>query len=406
MRFYLRCILYFAFAATVVSCKKPYNPPAIALAGSYLVIEGVINSGTDSTIIKLSKTVKLSNANAINPVTGAAVAVQSDQNVTYPLMEAAKGYYVSAGLNLNSSHTYRLSIKTSNEQYYSDYVPVLNSPPIDSLSFKVIDTGLNIYSATHDPTNTIKYYRWDYAETWIIHPKYDSGFVSNGDTVLTRTVSQQVYTCWRTDTSDVIVLGSSAKLAKGVIFDNPITSLTSLSPKIANEYSIFVRQYALTADAYDFWVNLKKNTEQLGSIFDAQPSQINGNIHSVTNPSEPVIGYVSVGSITSQRLFISTEQLPAFGSPNENYPPGCLIFPNCCYYYYIPQGTFGPPGDPVNQVNEFFNFNRGATNPLIPIDPIGSPVVVGYTASDPICADCTAQKGATNKQPAYWKYYR
>ena len=388
-------------------CKKPYNPPAIALAGSYLVVEGVINSGPDSTFIKLSKTVKLSNANVINPVLGAAVAVQSDQNIIYPLTEAAKGYYVSPGLNLNSSHNYRLSIKTGNEQYYSDYVPVVNSPPIDSLSFKVIDTGVNVYSATHDPTNTIKYYRWDYTETWIIHPKYDSHFISNGDTVLPRTVSQQVYTCWRTDTSNVIVLGSAAKLAKAVIFDNPVTSLPALSPKIANEYSILVRQYALTADAYDFWVNLKKNTEQLGSIFGAQPSQINGNIHSVTNPSEPVIGYVSVGSIASQRLFISTEQLPAFGSPNENYPPDCQLAENCCSYIYIPRGTFGPPGDTINQVNEFINYNKGATFILIPIDPLlGGPPIPGYTASEPKCVDCTVQKGATNKEPAYWKFYR
>ncbi len=394
-------ILILVIIIITEGCKKPYSPPAIAAAGSYLVVEGVVNSGSDSTIIKLSKTVKISNGTALNPLTGAAVAVESDQNVVFPLTETTKGYYVSPGLNLNSSHNYRLSINTGNEQYYSDYVQVLNSPPIDSVYFKVIDTGLTVYTATHDPNNSIKYYRWDYNETWIIHPRFTSGFYSNGDTVLTRTSAQQVFTCWRTDTSSVIVLGSSAKLAKGVIFDNPITSLTSLSPKIANEYSILVRQYALSADAYNFWVNLKKNTEQLGGIFDAQPSQINGNIHSSTNPTEPVIGFVSVGSTTSQRIFISTAQLPAFGSPNENYPPGCKILENCCYYSFVPQGSNPIP---INQVNEFINFNRGATNPLIPIDPISMPQgpILGYTATDPICADCTLQKGASNKQPAYW----
>jgi hypothetical protein len=192
-----------------------------------------------------------------------------------------------------------------------------------------------------------------------------------------------------------------------VVLDNPIISLTALSPKIANEYSILVRQYALTADAYNFWVNLKKNTEQLGSIFDAQPSQINGNIHSTTNPAEPVIGYVSVGSTPSQRIFISTAQLPAFGNPNENYPPGCVIVPGCCYYSFIPQGSHGPP---INQVNEYINFNRGApvNGALIPIDPISQPgsPILGYTASQPICADCTLQKGATNKQPPYWIFLR
>ena len=42
---------------------------------------------------------------------------------------------------------------------------------------------------------------------------------------------------------------------------------------------------------------MQKNAESLGSIFDEQPTQITGNIHSVTNPSEQVIGYVSAGTV-------------------------------------------------------------------------------------------------------------
>lgn len=197
---------------------------------------------------------------------------------------------------------------------------VLNSPPIDSIYFTTTSNSVNINSATHDATNAVKYFRSDFRETWIIHPLFDSGYISNGDTVLTRPAGQQIYTCWQSDTSSIIVLGSSAKLTKDVIVGNPITNISSSSPKIANEYSILVRQYALTPDAYIFWTNLKKNTEQLGGIFDAQATQINGNIHSATNPSEPVIGYISVGSTTSQGLFITIYQLPRWPS-NYNPPP-------------------------------------------------------------------------------------
>jgi hypothetical protein len=42
-----------------------------------------------------------------------------------------------------------------------------------------------------------------------------------------------------------------------------------------------VYQYALTKDQYDYWTELKKNSEQLGTLFDAQPSQLNSNIHSM-----------------------------------------------------------------------------------------------------------------------------
>ena len=384
------------FLILAAGCKKPYNPPAISSPGSYLVVEGIINSGADSTDIKLSKTVNLASSSAVNPVLHAIVSVQSDQNVTYPLTETTNGNYVSAGLNLNSANKYRLSIKTATEQYYSDYVPVLNSPPIDSVSYTITGNGINIYSATHDPTNTVKYYRWDYQETWIIHSAYGSYFKSNGDTVLGRDlINDQIYTCWASDTSSTIVLGSSAGLSKAVISGNPITSVASTSEKLSTEYSILVRQYALTGDAYSFWTNIKKNNEQLGSLFDSQPSQINGNIHSATYPTEAVIGYLSVGSTSSQRIFVRNQQLPAWIAPNPY--PSCQL--DTEYYKYLPPGS----KIYVNEVNEFINYDKGAVVVLIPVNAVGPPgqPPTGYSASTPQCVDCTLR--GTNKQPSFWQ---
>ncbi len=379
------------------ACKKPYDPPAITASGSYLVVQGTINAGSDSTIITLSRTVSLSAANAINPVPGATVAVEGDQNTVYPLTEASGGRYVSAGLNLNTSHSYRISIKTNNETYYSDYVPVLNAPPIDSLYFTVNNNGLNIYSTAHDPTNTVQYYRWDYQETWIIHSNYPSGVISNGDTVIYRQPSEQIYTCWQNQASSSILIASTAKLSKAVIANNLITEIGSTAEKIGSEYSILLRQYALTPDAYNFYFNLKKNTEQLGSIFDAQPSQNNGNIHSVSNPAEPVIGYISVGNSSSKRIFIKSQQLPAW-VPDKAYP-NCQLDTELYVYY--------PPGSkvPVNEVDEYINYNKGnIANPLIPVAPISRPgqPPIGYSASDRECVDCTLR--GTNQQPAFWQY--
>ncbi len=390
------CFLVLAIIVVAAGCKKPYNPPAISSTNSYLVVEGAINSGSDETIIRLSKTVNLSNTITTNPVTDAIVVVESDQHIVFPLTETTPGNYVSGGLNLDNSHTYRLSIKTSAEQYYSDYVPVLNSPPIDSVYFKITNTGLDIYSATHDPASAVKYYRWDYQETWIIHSNYDSGVISNGDTVLARPANDQIYTCWTSDTSSTIIIGSSAKLAKDVIVDNPVTAYPSTSEKLGSEYSILVRQYALTGDAYNFWTNLKKNTEQLGSIFDAQPSQINGNIHSATDPAEPVIGYISVGSTSSQRIFIYAKQLPSW-LPTPAFPT-CKL--DTELYVFYPAGS----NVAYNQVNEFINYNKGATHPLIPVAPIGRPgsPPIGYSAAEPICVDCTLR--GTNIEPGFWKF--
>jgi len=198
----------------------------------------------------------------------------------------------------------------------------------------------------------------------------------------------------------VIVLGSSAKLSKNVISNNPVTFVPSTSEKLGSKYSIILREYALTADAYKFWQNIKTNTEQLGSIFDAQPSQISGNIHSTKNPQEPVIGYISAGTVTSKRIFITNQQLPAW-VPTQPYPT--CVLDSLYLQHYTPGSTIA-----VNQENQYFNYNKGAgANPLIPVSAIvviqriGGAKIVGHTGAEPECVDCTLR--GTNKQPVFWK---
>jgi len=378
----------------IAGCKKAYTPPAIASPGTFLVVEGFID-GINPTTIKLSNTVNLSDSTLVAPVLHASVSVQSDQNENYALTETTNGNYVGNGLNLNVSHKYRLSIKTAaNKQYYSDYEPVLNSPPIDSVYYKITNDGININLSTHDATNTIQYYRWDYGETWIIHSNYYSILRTDGYSILPRDlINDDIYTCWQRDSSSSIVVASTARLSKAIVDDNLITSIGSTSEKLGVKYSILVKQYALTSDAYNFWANLKKNTEQLGSIFDTQPSQNNGNIHSSTNPSEQVVGFISVGNTSARRIFITPQYLPAWLPVNP--------YPNCkldTFYYQDVELK----GDTVNQVTEYLT--RGPYVPVNAIIPdlfLPFAIPTGYTGSTRECVDCTL-RGA-NKQPAFWE---
>ncbi len=65
------------------------------------------------------------------------------------------------------------------------------------------------------------------------------------------------------------------------------------SEKLSVAYSDLIRQYAISKEAFNFWTNLKKNTEQLGSLFDLQPFTELGNIQCINNPSVKCIGYIS-----------------------------------------------------------------------------------------------------------------
>ena len=395
------------------SCKKPYDPPVVNSNSNYLVVEGQINAGSDSTIIKLSRTVNISDKFTTNPELNAVVTVESDQNASFPLSGNGGGSYVSAGLNLDNSHKYRLKIKTTDEVYVSDFVPVVNAPAIDTVSRTFQNDGIHFFVSTHDPNNNTHYYRWDYQETWIIHSNYYSFYKSNGDSVIDRNfINDEVYQCWQSDTSSTINVASSSHLQRDEISNNPVTFVASSSEKLSAKYSIvvaqnaptnsayslFVRQYALTADAYTFWLNLEKTTQQFGSIFDAQPSQLQGNIHSMTKLAEPVIGYISAGTVTSKRIFIKNQEVPSTWTSPPVY--SCKL-DTLLLAYYAPGATV-----PLNQENEYFNYNKGNLykDRLIPVVAIWNQLlgtIIGHTGSTPECVDCTLR--GTNKQPSFWR---
>ena len=79
MSILVKATVVFLFILGVFSCRKPFAPAVTTADPGYLVVEGVINSGADSTIIKISRTVPLYSKDR-RPETGARVTVESDQN--------------------------------------------------------------------------------------------------------------------------------------------------------------------------------------------------------------------------------------------------------------------------------------------------------------------------------------
>jgi hypothetical protein len=390
---YITCSM--ALMATISECKKPYLPPVISSNTSYLVVEGVIDPGQDSTIIRLSHTVQLSSTAGPRPELNATVVVESNTNTSYPLQETGNGYYVSTGLNLNASNQYHLKITTSdNKVYQSDFVPVKNSLPIDSVGFQIKSNGVQINVNSHDPSNSTRYYRWDYSETWIIHSNYESFLelqTSPVDSIVTRPSKDQIYTCWLSDKSSDIVLASTAKLSNDVVSNSPIIFIASTSEKFTERYTILVKQYALTKEAFDYFQELRKNTEQLGGIFDPQPSALTGNVHCITNPSEQVIGYITAGSSAQKRIYINAAGLPVGGQwiPSTSYS-----YTDCLYdtLYYTNPKTL------VHQVAEILY--TGDQIPLTRLQYPGAPHPYAYTGAAPVCVDCTLR--GSNKPPPFW----
>jgi Domain of unknown function (DUF4249) len=354
-----------------LSCKQTYDPPAIANPPTFLVVEGFINNGPDSTYFDLTHTYKLSDSTATTPETGAAVSIQGTDNSSYSLGEVGNGLYGANLPTLNPTTTYRLSINTTDgKRYASDYVPIVVNPAIDSVNFIRNNTGATIYVNTHDPTNRARYFRWDYQETWEFHSAYFAALMFvNGQ--LINYAPNTINTCWKADNATGILLGTTTQLSSDIVSEHPLVDIPLAAQQLSVKYSILVKQYAITEDAYNWWSIMQNNTENIGSIFGVQPSTNQGNLHCLSDTAQQVIGYVSAGNTSTQRIFITNDQVSPW-----IYEPGCTMqtIPIDSMAFYYAQGVW-----PVDLTSDLTHVN------------------ISYET----CVDCTLS--GSNIQPPFWQ---
>src|SRR5581483_4241820 len=138
-------------------------------------------------------------------------------------------------------------------------------------------------------------------------------------------------------------------------------------------YSIDIKQYALSKEEYEYLSKIKNNSETTGSIFDKQPSELVGNIHCLTIPGEPVIGFMGIANRPMKRYWIKNSDVP-----NWNY------FLNCA--------SLVISGDSASYYPEFV--------PLWPTRLSSTGRILNYLGAEGFCADCTTR--GVNVKPSFW----
>jgi hypothetical protein len=379
----LYTLLIFLIAA---GCREEYKSPAVLRETNFLVVEGVINVGSDTTFIVLTRSRKLIDSVNIIVERNAQVFVEVQNGPRIQLQPyTTDGTYYAPGLNLSADKLCRLYIKTRNKEYISDYVPVKQTPAIESVYAKKENGNIQISLNTKDPQNKTIYYRWDYEETWEFKSPLSSTVIFDpvDSIIVPRKPDEYFLTCWASEKSGAILVNSSLGASQDVISAQPMSLITPAnSEKLSVRYSILVKQYALTKEAFQYWNVIKKNSEQVGSIFDPLPSQQFGNIRCITDPSEPVIGFVSASTIFQKRFFI-----------NKNDVDPWLVEVQGCK-----QGSYFNVS--ASNLDSFYTFlgPRGGYTPVfLAVDGDGVPRWRSYLKK---CVDCITR--GTNKKPVYW----
>jgi len=379
MRRHITYLFLFLTIATCLwmACRDPYNPPIVQQPNAFLVLDGFINTTPgDTSYITLSRTRNLSDSAQFSPEAHAAVTVEAEGGQRFNLLEKGNGRYYLPPQLFTAGRKYRLDIRTfSGSEYASEFVEAKTTPPIDSVTWRK-DNDVNIYVFTHDPANNTRYYRWDYTETWEYDAFYDSniGWDNNTVSLYYLDSSQLTFQCFRQARSSDIAIATTANLTQDIVDSQRVATVAAGTEKIAFRYSIEVSQFGLTKEAFEYWQLLKKNSNQLGTLFDPQPSQITGNLKCLTNPEEPVIGFISFSSVSKKRIFIRGAEVAPWGYPSEERTCATRVIPPDSAIYYLQDGKYSPA----------YYVSGG-----------------GLAVAPQHCVDCRT-KGGTTTKPSFW----
>lgn len=361
----------------LTGCTESFEIPFKEADKSILIVEGdvLVGANVDNRIL-LSRIKSLNDLNEY-PEKDAKVEIINSTGTRWLLQPGDDGEY-KANLSLPVNAGYALRITTADgKQYESPNQTALETPPIDSLSWKqengVATVFVHSRSRNASPS---RFYRWNYTETWESRAWYETYFDFMDNQIITRPVGDQIYRCWKNAESSAILIGNTNGLSEDAVSYKPVTTIEKPSEKMYTRYSILVRQFRVSKEAYAFWEILKKNTELTGSLFDPQPSQLTGNLRCVNDPNRQVIGFVTTASVSQARLFIRNSELP--GWPTRNESQACAA------------AEFSRSGA------EFFLRRNPGFLPAYFITAGG-----GFGVAPKACVDCRLL-GGKNVQPTFW----
>jgi hypothetical protein len=365
------------------ACRTPFDPEVPAERTSFLVVEGYLDSEGLASEIKLSRTVPLDSATAFRPETGALISLTSESGETLGLIEKEGGSYVfQSDISENQSYTLEIILRNG-ERFRSEPMRPVVTPEIIDAGFVKDEEGVEIFVTTQGNANADDFL-WTYEETWIFRPPVRSVYLYDDsiEDVRFRTQEEQNALCFKSFSSPDILLETSSRYEEQVVFRQSITDIPLGDERIMERYSVLISQKAIEADAVKFWQILKKNTQDIGSIFSPLPSLIGGNIHSVDNSKTPVIGQVSLGVVRQRRIYI--DLLDVFPWNYRNYEMAdCAV------------------SQDLILVKDYAIFKNGTIVPAVPMIPPGGTRPIGYYPTTKRCSDCRLY--ASPVIPDFWE---
>ncbi len=377
-QFFLAVICLFA------GCREPFEPEIENVQSGILVVEGYLDSNGLKSVLSISRTAPISGKESNIPESGALVSLIADSGQLFKLTELKDGKYIFQQ-DIPENQSYRLEILLSDgDRYFSDPIKPIVSPDILDAGFTRDEEGVEVFLTTQG-NEAADDFLWTYEETWIFRPVIRTPYIYRNNTkvVELRKEEEKIDLCYKSKTNPNLLLETSSRFKDQIVFRQTITEIPQGNERLMERYSILISQKAIDQQAVEFWETLKRNTDDIGSIFSPLPSVISGNLHLEGDEDQPVVGFVSLGVIKQTRIYINQKDvIPwTFNDPE---------FDDCSIS--LEPIRIGSP-------QYFSDFGTGAVLPAREL--MEGTTTVGYYTSTKRCSDCTLY--AKRGKPDFWE---
>ncbi len=335
----MNCLLqhkgyYAILLAVTCSCVEEIDIVEDLSFEDALVIEASITNELKEQVIAMSRSYRFEDEGA-NPETNASVSISANDERVYSFTESdtIPGLYRSDEVfKAEPGVDYRLFVTTSNGDSYTTLpVQLPQATPIEQVygnrEVNSVGTELLVIKVdSYDPTRNSNYYRYEYEETYkIIAPNWvNKEFVILQDEYgndlafpgfETRSLDERV--CYNTDLSNSIIQTSTTELTEDRVSGFPVRNISVDNPILSHRYSILVRQYVQSLEAFSYYDLLNQLSATGNALTQIQPGFIASNIFSTTDRNEKVLGFFDVSSVDEKRIFFNYEDF----FPGEELPP-------------------------------------------------------------------------------------
>ena len=378
-----------------LSCREPFEIENSSFE-DVLVVESTITNELKQQIVKVSRTYNLEeNEPAFE--NNATVWIEDNLNTIFSFSQNTTGDYVSdIEFNAETGHSYTLYITTQDGKEFSSTETSLSPiSEITQLYAELItrdngDIGIEVLVDSNNENSEAKYFRYEYEETYEVRPPHHSGVEGIIDftqepTVIVTPRLQEEGLCYTTESSFGVIQTTSENLENNNVIRFPIRFIEKSNGIIRDRYSILVTQYVQNIEAYTFY----KIIEELGSIesilSETQPGNVSGNLQSLDNENEKVVGYFDVATVNSQRIYFT-------------YSDFNIVKPPYIYDCELLDLDYTDNTSLDGDRNDRFNLEQRLLHGLYKLVSANHP---NYVIATTECTDCTSI--SSNIRPDWWE---